>query len=118
MSKPLVVSIPHRLGKAEALRRLKDGLGAARTNYSHLLPVEDEVWNGDRLVFRVRALGQSASGIIDVTEGHLQLEVTLPWLLSKITEALTPAIRQEGVKMLERGDRVGPSPLLEEFYFC
>ena len=27
MSKPLIVSIPHRLGKEEALRRLKAGLG-------------------------------------------------------------------------------------------
>ncbi len=102
MSKPLVVTIPHRLGKQEAARRLKSGLGNARTNFSHLLTVEEEVWNGDRLNFRVRALGQSANGIIDVTEEHLQLEVTLPWLLARITEALTPAIRQEGVKLLQR----------------
>jgi len=33
MSAPLVVSLPHRLGKPEALRRLKDGLGNARANY-------------------------------------------------------------------------------------
>jgi hypothetical protein len=29
MSKPLIVSIPHRVGKEEALRRLKTGLGGA-----------------------------------------------------------------------------------------
>src|ERR1700738_913295 len=33
MSQPLVVSIPHRLGREEAVRRIKSGLAAARTNY-------------------------------------------------------------------------------------
>ena len=32
MSAPLVVSIPHRLGKQEALRRLKTGLSQVRTS--------------------------------------------------------------------------------------
>ena len=46
MSKPLVVSIPHHLGKDEAVRRLKSGLGSARTNFGHLLTVEEETWTG------------------------------------------------------------------------
>ena len=37
MSQPLVVSIPHRLGREEAVRRLKSGLGTVRTDYG---PVE------------------------------------------------------------------------------
>ena len=36
------------------------------------MSVDEEVWNGDRLTFRLRALGQSASGTIDVTEDHLR----------------------------------------------
>jgi hypothetical protein len=102
MSKPLVVSIPHRLGKDEAIRRLKDGLGNARTNFAHLLAVQEEVWSGDRLQFRVSALGQMASGIIDVAEDHVRLEVTLPWLLAKFAEAIQPAIRKQGTLMLEK----------------
>ena len=68
MSEPLVVVIPHRLGKDEALRRIKDGLGRARAEFGWLLSLEEEVWSGDRLTFRVAALGQHASGIIDVYE--------------------------------------------------
>ena len=60
MTAPLVVSIPHRLGKHEAVRRLKNGLGQARTSFGHLMSVDEEVWNGDRLTFRLRALGQAA----------------------------------------------------------
>ena len=62
MTAPLVVSIPHRLGKQEAARRLKTGLGQARTSFGHLMSLDEEVWNGDNLTFRVRALGQSANG--------------------------------------------------------
>src|SRR5947207_11546947 len=102
MTAPLVVSIPHRLGKQEAVRRLKAGLGQARTNFSHLMSVDEEVWNGDCLTFRLRALGQSANGMIDVAEDHLRLEVSLPWLLAKLSERFVPAIRKEGTLLLEK----------------
>ncbi len=101
MTKPLVVSISHRLGKDEAIRRLKSGLGNVRTHYSHLMSVQEETWTGDRVQFHVTALGQAAAGIIDVREDHVRLEVTLPWLLHKIAEKIAPAIRREGVLMLE-----------------
>jgi hypothetical protein len=102
MSKPIVVSIPHRLGKDEAIRRLKSGLGKMRTNYGHLLAVQEETWDGDRLLFQVSALGQAAAGIIDVADDHVRLEVTLPWLLAKLAEKIQPMIRKEGTLMLEK----------------
>jgi hypothetical protein len=102
MTAPLVVSIPHRLGKEEAVRRLKTGLGQARTSFGHLMSLDEEVWNGDNLRFRVRALGQSANGTIDVVDDHLRLEVSLPWLLAKLSERLVPAIRKEGALLLEK----------------
>jgi len=99
---PLVVSIPHRLGKEEAVRRLKTGLGRARTDFGHLMSVDEEVWNGDCLTFRLRALGQAASGTIAVAEDHLCLEVALPWLLAKLSERFVPTIRKEGTLLLEK----------------
>jgi hypothetical protein len=102
VSAPLLVSIPHRLGKDEAVRRLKSGLANARTSYSSIISVDEEVWTGDRLVLRVRALGQSASGIIDVLDDCVRLEVTLPWLLARFTERVVPTIRKEATLMLEK----------------
>ena len=102
MSKPLVVSIPHRLGRDEAVHRLKSGLGSVRANFGHLFSVEEEIWNGEHLDFRVSALGQSATGTIDVADDHVVLEVALPWLLAKLAEAAQPLIRKEGTLMLER----------------
>jgi len=102
MTAPPAGSIPHRLGKQEAVRRLKTGLGQARTSFGHLMSVDEEVWNGDCLNFRLRALGQSANGTIDVAEDHLRLQVSLPWLLAKLSERLVPAIRKEGTLLLEK----------------
>jgi hypothetical protein len=102
MSTPLVVSIPHRLGREEAVRRLKTGLAAVRTSYSALLTIREGTWTGDHLVFQVSAIGQSATGSIDVADDHVRLEVTLPWLLAKLAEKITPAIRKEATLMLEK----------------
>lgn len=101
MSKPIVVSIPHRLGKEEALRRLKPGLTGAAASFP-VLKVDEEIWSGDRLTFRVRALGQAAAGTVDVADDHVKLEVTLPWLLQKFAEVAQTAIRARGKLLLEK----------------
>jgi len=87
MTEPLVVRIPHKLGKEEALRRVKPALGKASSSFP-VLAVEEETWSGDRLSFRVRALGQIAAGNVEVAEDHVQLEVTLPWLMHKFAQAV------------------------------
>jgi len=102
MSAPFVISIPHQLGKDEAVRRLKSGLGSASANYGHVFAVEEEIWTGDRLQFRIRALGQVASGTIDVAEQYVTLQVFLPWLLAKIAAAIQPLVRKEGTLLLEK----------------
>jgi hypothetical protein len=101
MSSPLVVSIPHRLGKAEAVRRLQSGLSRAASSIP-VLKVDEERWDGDRMVFRVRALGQAASGHVDVAEDHVQVEVVLPWLLQRFAEAAQSAIRSRGQLLLTK----------------
>ena len=102
MSEALVVSIPHRLGRQEATHRLKTGFANARANYARFLTIEEEAWNDDSMQFRVRALGQIASGKVDVLDDHVRLEVTLPWLLAKFAATIAPALRKEGTLLLEK----------------
>jgi Putative polyhydroxyalkanoic acid system protein (PHA_gran_rgn) len=101
MSAPLVVSIPHRLGREEATRRLKAGLTRAALNIP-VLKVDEERWDGDRMIFRVRALGQAASGHLDVADDHVRLEVTLPWLLQRFAEVAQAAIKSRGSLLLTK----------------
>lgn len=102
MSEPLVVIIPHRLGKEETLRRMKAGLSRAKTEFAWLLSVEEEVWTGDRLTFRAAALGQRAFGVVDVYKSGVRLEVRLSWLLGRFAHAAQRVIGQKGQLMLEK----------------
>jgi len=101
MAEPLVITIPHKLGKEEALRRLKPALGKASQNFP-ALKVEEEVWSNERMDFRVRALGQVAAGNVHVAEDNVRLEVTLPWLLHKFAEAVQKTISGQGRVLLEK----------------
>ena len=101
MSAPLVVSIPHRLGREEACRRMKTGLTRAARSVP-VLTVDEERWDGDRMVFRVRALGQVASGHVDVADDHVRVEVTLPWLLQRFAEVAQAAIKKRGNLLLTK----------------
>ena len=103
MSAPLVVSIPHRLGREEACRRLKTGLTRAATSMP-VLKVDEERWDGDRMVFRVRALGQAAGGHVDVEDDHVRIEVTLPWLLQRFAEVAQATIKSRGKLLLAKRD--------------
>ena len=101
MSAPLVVSIPHRLGRGEAMRRLKAGLTRAASSIP-VLRVDEERWEDNRMIFRVRALGQAASGHLDVADDHVRLEVTLPWLLQRFAEVAQVAIQNRGRLLLTK----------------
>jgi putative polyhydroxyalkanoic acid system protein len=102
MSEPFVVVIPHRLGKDEALRRIKDGVTRAKAEFHYLLRIDNDVWEGDRFSFAAAALGQRAHGFIDVYDGAVRLELTLPWLLARFAHAVQRVVGQRGQMLLEK----------------
>lgn len=101
MSAPLVVSIPHSLGREEAMRRLKTGLSRAAASVP-VLVVDEERWEDNRMIFRVRAMGQAAAGHVDVADDHVRVEVVLPWLLQRFAEVAQAAIRSRGNLLLTK----------------
>ena len=102
MAEPLVVSIPHKLGKDEALRRIKAGLSGVEARYAQIFKVEEEIWSGDRLSFRLVAMKQTVSGTLDVAEDRVRLEVMLPWLLARLASGVQAVIRDRGKNLLEK----------------
>ena len=67
-----------------------------------MIAVEQESWVGDTLRFRMRALGQTATGSIDVREDAIRIEVSLPWLVAKAAKRLLPILRKEATLLLEK----------------
>ncbi|VIO78699.1 polyhydroxyalkanoic acid system family protein [Bradyrhizobium ivorense] len=101
MPAPLIVSIPHSLGRDEAMRRLKTGLSRAAASVP-VLSVDEERWDDNRMNFRVRALGQVAAGQVEVEDAYVRVEVTLPWLLQRFAEVAQAAIRKHGQLLLTK----------------
>ena len=94
----LNVSVPHKLGRAEARRRVASGLG--RASGSPLPITIREKWQDgaedDRLDFTAEALGQTLAGWAVVGEERVELNVKLPWLLAKLAAKLRPQLEQLG----------------------
>jgi putative polyhydroxyalkanoic acid system protein len=102
VSDTVTVIVGHRLGKAEAVRRIKDGFARADGHLGPMMAMEQESWEGDTLRFRMRALGQAAAGSIEVLEDALRIEVSLPWLLAKAAKHVLPMLRKQGTLLLEK----------------
>jgi hypothetical protein len=80
MPRPLIVSIPHNLGKDEAIPRLNSGLSGIQAQFGNLFSFQEQTWVGvdNRLSFRIAALGQCARGTIDIAEDHARNPVHAP----------------------------------------
>ena len=102
VSDTVTVTIGHRLGRVEAVRRLKEGFVGANGHLGPMITMEQETWEGDTLRFRMRALGQTASASIEVLEDALRIEVSLPGLLGKAAKRLLPILRKEATLLLEK----------------
>src|SRR4051794_5485848 len=97
----LTVSIPHRLGREEARRRIQDHLGTMRNQQGAVATLVQEVWAGDKLTFTVSAMGQQISGHATIEDSAVQVEVALPWLLKLLAGTVKQRIEEKGRLLLE-----------------
>lgn len=102
MAKPLIVSIPHNLGQAEAVRRLHGGMSSVKSQFGDKVASIDESWNGNRMDFRVGAMGQTVNGHLEVMNDQVRVEVQLPWILAMIAEKAKTFIQKQGTLLLEK----------------
>jgi hypothetical protein len=101
MSKPLIVTIPHQLGAAEARRRIETGF----VDMAHKLPGGmgriDQRWDGDRLHFAAKVGGQEISGLLDVLADTVRMEIVLPGILGLLAGKIGGRLKQEGQLLLK-----------------
>ena len=102
MNETVTVVVSHSLGKDEAVGRLKDGFARTHGQLGSVIAIDEETWQGDTLHFRMRALGQAATGSIEVLENALRIEVSLPVLLAQAAKWLLPTLRKQATLLLEK----------------
>jgi len=102
VSQPLLISIPHRLGRLEARRRLDNGIGRLRHELNALLSGLEYHWEGDTLSFAVSAMWQRITGRIEVLDDVVRVEIDLPWIMQLLRDTIAKRVSGRGVALLER----------------
>ena len=97
---PINMTFPHKLGKAEAMSRLKSAIEDAKIREAAKFKVAEENWEGDRLNYRVALLGLPCTGTIDVGEDNVRAEVKLSWYLSHMVNSAEAFIQQQATQIL------------------
>jgi putative polyhydroxyalkanoate system protein len=99
MGKPIVVNIPHELGRAEARRRIDEGIGRLTSQLGAVGEIK-RTWTGDTLAFSLQAIGQAVTGTIDVQDHEVRLEIELPGIFAMVANKLKGRLRTEGQILL------------------
>lgn len=103
MSRPITVDIPHALGAAEARRRVEAQFGRLEAQLAGVgVSGIEKRWEGDRLHFSGRALGQAVGGRLTVLADALKLELDLPPLLAMLAGRIQQALGRSGPLLLEK----------------
>lgn len=102
MPTPITIHMPHQLGRVEARRRIETGF----SNLLRQLPGSSgacsQQWDGDRLTFSIAALGQTISGLVDVLDAAVTMEIELPGVLGMIANGLKGRLQKAGQLLLTR----------------
>jgi hypothetical protein len=96
----LTLSVPHQLTRAEAKRRMQEGLTRFQQQYGGLVGQVEHRWDGDTLDFQVSAAGQTVSGQATVDDHQVHLIVALPWMLAMLAGPIKKQLEQQGRHLL------------------
>jgi hypothetical protein len=99
----LTMSIPHRLTRAEAKRRVQEHVAQLRQQAGSVLGNFQDRWDGDTMEFTLAVSGVSLTGHVYVEDEAVRLDIPLPWPLSMLADQLKPMIEQRGRKLLTSG---------------
>jgi putative polyhydroxyalkanoate system protein len=102
MPQPLIVSIPHRLGRQEARRRLDSSITRLRPELGILLSELNYHWEQDTLNFIGSAMWQRISGRIEVLDDAVRVEIDLPWMMQVLRDTIARRVRGRGTALLEK----------------
>lgn len=101
MAKPIVITIPHELGKAEARERIEAGVARMTHQFGEGVKLT-KAWTGDQLSFSAKVVGQAVAGKLDVFEDAVRMEVDLPPFFAMIADKVKGRLKKEGQLMLEK----------------
>jgi len=106
MPNAIVITLPHRLGAAEAKKRVAERMEILRRDYIDKFAHTEAVWSGNTADVRVVAFGQTVTGKVSVMSDVLQIEVNLPWFFAALTGPIQNVLKSNAEETL----RIGHTP--------
>ena len=100
MTQPIDVSVPHKLGREEARRRIAANVGSLTKHIPGGAAVTTN-WVGDRLDLAISALGQNVDASITVEETAARVHVELAGMLGMLAAPIAAAIKSKAPDLLE-----------------
>lgn len=94
--------VPHSLGKAEARRRIENGLPALEKHIPGGGAVTSNWESEDRLALAISAMGQSVGVSIEVEDAVVRGDVEVPMMLSMMSGAIRDFVEKSSRIMLEK----------------
>ena len=101
-SAPLTIDVPHKLGKAAAIARLRSKVGGLAGHIPGGAAKVSSSWPAeDIMALDVVAMGQSVSARLEVEDACVRVQLMLPAMLGFFSGMISTAVREGGEKLLE-----------------
>jgi hypothetical protein len=99
MAQPIILDIPHDLGRAGARERLAKGTG----QIAGIVPggsLKEHRWDGDTLYLTIEAMGQRIASRIEVDDTIIHAVLDLPPLAALFASTIKEQLGKVGTKLL------------------
>jgi hypothetical protein len=96
------ITVPHELGKDEALGRIKNLLGDMKQQYGDKVSDVQEHWVDDGGSFSMKAMGFKLSGTLKVTNNEMILDGDIPWAAKPFQGTVEATIRERAERLLSK----------------
>ena len=102
MSGPVTIDVPHQLGRAAAIERLRSRIGELAGHIPGGMATVNSSWPSDNVMaLEVTTMGQTISARLEVEDTRVRVELVLPMMLSFFSGMISAAVREGGEKLLE-----------------
>ena len=97
----MIIEVPHALSRDEAKRRLVGGFDHIDKEFrSSGLAKMESSWSEYRMTFLAQAMGQVVTGVMDVLDQTVRVEVHVPAFLMVIGGGIKKRLTQDATALL------------------
>ena len=90
------LSLPHQLGKEEAIRRIKAAIETEKVSRANIVTQSTEHWVGeDHVDFTMTIFSYTVEGTLDIAETSVDVTLDLPMVATMVTGMIRNQLEQE-----------------------